>query len=95
MGYTNYNGFRASYCFPYKWYSLDIESISALTIHSFCISENTLLESIKNETLLQQSLPIINEVKKYKGEMISIFHNNNFNEELKKFYLEFIKAANS
>jgi hypothetical protein len=95
MGYTNYNGFRASYCFPYKWYSLDIESISALTIHSFCISENTLLESIKNETLLQQSLPIINEVKKYKGEMISIFHNNNFNGELKKFYLEFIKAANS
>ena len=90
MGYTNYNGFRASYCFPYKWYSLDIESISALTIHSFCISENTLLESIKNETLLQQSLPIINEVKKYKGEMISIFHNNNFNEELKKFYLEFL-----
>lgn len=95
MGYTNYNGFRASYCFPYKWYSLDIESISALTIHSFCISENTLLESVRNETLLQQSLPIINEVKKYKGEMISIFHNNNFNEELKKFYKEFIGAANS
>ena len=43
MGYTNYNGFRSSYCYPYKWYSLDIESVSSLTIHSFAITENNLL----------------------------------------------------
>src|SRR5690606_3166945 len=43
MGYTNQNGFRASYCYPYKWYSLEIESISSLTIHPYCITENSLI----------------------------------------------------
>ena len=95
MGYTNYNGFRASYCFPYKWYSLDIESVSALTIHPFCISENTLLtqSKLQQKGLMELSLPILNEVKKYGGEMISIFHNDNFNEEIKQFYAVFIKEA--
>lgn len=95
MGYTNHNGFRASYCFPYKWYSLDIEAISSLTIHPFCISENTLLNysEKENKTLMALSIPMINEVKKYKGQLISIFHNNNFNEGVKRFYLEFLKEA--
>lgn len=96
MGYTNHNGFRASYCYPYKWYSLDIESVSALTIHSFCVTENTLLSHSKqlNKSLMELSLPIVNEVKRYGGEMISIFHNDSFNEEIKHFYLEFIREAN-
>lgn len=93
MGYTNHNGFRASYCFPYKWYSLDIESSSTLTIHPFCISENTLLSEQNGKSLLERSLPLINEVKKYGGEMISIFHNNNFDEPLRKFYVEFLLTA--
>ncbi|MBX3164574.1 MAG: polysaccharide deacetylase family protein [Bacteroidetes bacterium] len=97
LGYTNRNGFRASYCFPYKWYSLDIESISSLTIHPFCISENTLLH-IADDTaqpLMELAQPFIDEVKKYKGQLISIFHNNNFNQHIKNFYLEFLKAASN
>ncbi len=95
MGYTNQNGFRASYCYPYKWYSLDIESVSALSLHSFCISENTLLSSVKKNKseLIELSRPYINEVRKYHGEMISIFHNDNFDDEMKAFYLEFLKVA--
>ncbi len=95
MGYTNYNGFRASYCYPFKWYSLDIEASSALTIHPFCISENTLLSnSKKNYTqMLEAAKLIIDEVKKYHGQCISIFHNDNFNSELEKFYKEFLILA--
>ncbi|MCC6372730.1 MAG: polysaccharide deacetylase family protein [Bacteroidia bacterium] len=95
MGYTNHNGFRASYCFPYTWYSLDIEAVSALNIHPFCISENTLLShsGIKKKSLMELAQPIVDEVKKYNGEMISIFHNDNFNDNIRQFYQEFILMA--
>ena len=94
MGYTNHNGFRSSYCYPYKWYSLDIESVSSLTIHSFSITENNLLAHEKeNKTLIELANPIVNEVKKYNGELISIFHNDVFNERMKAFYLEFLNLV--
>lgn len=94
MGYANYNGFRSSYCYPYKWYSLDIESVSSLTIHSFAITENSLLSHEKdNKSLLELANPIVNEVKKYGGELISIFHNDMFNEKIRKFYLEFLELV--
>lgn len=95
MGYTNQNGFRASYCFPFKWYSLDIESASSLTLYPFCISENTLLSASAKEhvPMLELAKPIMNEVKKYNGLLVSIFHNDNFNEHIKRFYMEFLLEA--
>jgi len=94
MGYTNHNGFRASYCYPYKWYSLDIEAVSSLTIHPFAITENNLLVHEKeNKSLVELANPIINEVKKYKGQLISIFHNDVFNEKMKRFYLNFLELV--
>lgn len=95
MGYTNQNGFRASYCYPFQWYSLDIESVSALTIHSFCISENTLISqsALKKRSLKELAQPFINEVKAFNGEFISIFHNDNFDHRIKEFYKEFLLMA--
>lgn len=95
MGYTNQNGFRASYCFPFKWYSLDIESVSSLTVHPFCISENTLLSQLnrQGQSMMEQCMPLIAEVKRYNGQLISIFHNDNFNGAIKAFYQEFIREA--
>ncbi|MDO8998970.1 MAG: polysaccharide deacetylase family protein [Bacteroidota bacterium] len=95
MGYTNYNGFRASYCYPFNWYNLENELLTPLTINSFCVAESTLKYfSLKeNKTLMDLALPIINEVKKYNGQLISVFHNDTFNEDMKKFYIEFIEIA--
>lgn len=95
LGYTNQNGFRASYCYPFKWYSLDIEAASALTLHPFCISENTLIahSKAKNKDMMELAKPIVEEVKKYGGQMISIFHNDSFSERIRKFYIEFINLA--
>ncbi|MCU0360338.1 MAG: hypothetical protein MUF75_06395 [Bacteroidia bacterium] len=97
MGYTNKNGFRASYCYPYKWYMLETESVSPLEIHPFCISENTLVHDAKEtqEDIHTLALPYIQEIKKYGGELISIFHNDTFNAKMKKFYLEFLNLAKS
>jgi len=95
MGYTNQNGFRASYCYPYKWYSLDIESVSSLIIHPFCISENTLLanRSKEKKSLIELAYPIVSEVKTYGGEMISVFHNDSFTSRIKEFYLQFLQLV--
>lgn len=95
MGYTNINGFRASYCFPYKWYNIESELLTPLTINSFCIAENTMVyyATKQNKTLSEQALPIINEVKKYNGQLISIFHNDTFKDDMKNFYEDFLKMA--
>lgn len=95
MGYANHNGFRASYCYPYKWYSLDDEQISNLTIYPFCIAENTVIyHAAKNDaTFFDLVLPIVNEVKKYNGFMISVFHNDTFNETNRKIYREFLQLC--
>ena len=52
MGYTNLDGFRASYCYPFKWYNLSNEMLTPLTINPFCIAENTLKYFAQKENKL-------------------------------------------
>lgn len=82
MGYGNCNGFRASFCMPFNWYDLDSEIETALIVHPFCIVETTLHYNnhATAENAATFALPIINEVKKYNGELISIFHNDTLGE---------------
>ncbi|MES2680179.1 MAG: polysaccharide deacetylase family protein [Bacteroidota bacterium] len=97
LGYTNFNGFRASYCYPFYWYSLDIESQSALQVHPFAITENTVALDAERDSksFIETARPLIDEVKKYHGQLISIFHNDTFTEEMKKNYLAFLQMAKS
>lgn len=78
MGYAMHNGFRASICQPFYWYDLDDELETGLKIHSFCLDETTLRYSDKAtpETILAAVRPLIAEVKKYNGELVTIFHND-------------------
>jgi hypothetical protein len=78
MGYSTFNGFRASICHPFYWYDLDDEIETGLKIHPFCLSETTLRykDKVTPETAAQVAKPIIDTVKKYNGELISIFHND-------------------
>jgi hypothetical protein len=95
LGYSGYNGFRCSYCYPYKWYSLDIESVSSLTLHPYCISDITLLSEAerRNTSKLELAVSIMDEVKKYNGQLITIFHNDTFSPEMRGFYINFLKLA--
>lgn len=95
MGYTNINGFRASYCKPYKWYNLIEENESNLTINPFAFSYNSLAYYTKeNETkLLNELIALVNEVKKHKGQLISVFHNDNFDDNTKQLYINFLKIC--
>lgn len=83
MGYGNCNGFRASFCWPYNWYDLDSEQETPLIIHPFCIIETSIKynNNATAENAVSFVTPIINEVKKYNGELVSIFHNDTLGEE--------------
>ena len=95
MGFTNRNGFRASYCYPYKWYNLDLEAASSLSIHPYCITDNALLTASQAEGVpfMDLARPFVEEVKKYGGEMVSIFHNDNFNAAMQETYPKFLELA--
>lgn len=77
MGYSKYNGFRASYCLPFYWYDLDDELETGLKINPYCLSDVSLRYSEKDspQTIVEKALPIINEVKKYNGQLVTLFHN--------------------
>ncbi len=78
MGYANFNGFRASFCKPFYWYDLDDELETGLKIHPFCLSETSLRfkDGATPLEIEKFANPIINEVKKYNGELVTIFHND-------------------
>lgn len=78
MGYSMHNGFRASICSPFYWYDLDDEIETGLRIHSFCLSETSLRykDRALPDTATEIARPLIEEVRKYHGEMVTIFHND-------------------
>jgi hypothetical protein len=78
MGYGSINGFRASYCLPYKWYDLKKESVTNLTLYPFCYMEanshfeqHFTLEQATEE--LESYHTITREVN---GLFITIMHNH-------------------
>ncbi len=95
LGYNQALGFRASYCYPYKWYNLEEEQVTGLTLHPFCCNEVALAFSKVNEAkdLLSTMLPVINEVKKFGGELITVFHNDSFSIHHPKNYFAFYEAV--
>jgi len=78
MGYSVHNGFRASICNPFYWYDLDEELETGLKIHPFCISDTSLRYGDKatQDSAVSIAKPLIDEVKKYNGELVTIFHND-------------------
>lgn len=78
MGYTTHNGFRASICSPFYWYDLDDEIETSLKIHPYCLTETSLRYKDKAipDTMPSVAKVLIDEVKKYHGELVTIFHND-------------------
>ena len=100
MGYPDQPGFRAGICTPYFFYDLDLEIETALRLHPFAIMDGTLRDymNIKPEDAADIINPLIDEIKKVKGEFISVWHNESFaeNERWKgwrKVYEDMIEKA--
>lgn len=78
MGYGSENGFRASYCKPFKWFNLKQNKTTSLVVHPFCFMDSTaIFHRNYNAGLALQELQQLHDViKKVSGKMIIIFHNH-------------------
>ena len=83
MAYGTINGFRASYTLPYRWYDLERELLTELTIHPFCFMEaNSFFEQeYSAEEAGEEMQYYYDVVKKVNGEFITLFHNHFLTEQ--------------
>jgi hypothetical protein len=82
MGYADEIGFRAGTCTPYKWYDLEKEEETNLTIHPFAVMDGTLNNYLKlspAEAIIIVK-DIIGEIKDVSGEFITIWHNETLSD---------------
>lgn len=100
MGFADEIGFRAGICTPYKFYDLEKEEETNLTIHPFAVMDGTLNNYLKLSTrqALEKVKHIINEIKNVNGEFIFIWHNETLSDwrewkGWKNVYEEIIKLA--
>lgn len=83
MGYGSINGFRASYCLPYKWFDLEKNDVTNLTIYPFCWMEAN--SHFEQHYSLQQATEelehYISIIKQVDGMLITIMHNHLLGDE--------------
>ncbi len=92
MIYASQSGFRTGLCVPYQWFDLQKNEATHLTIHTSVIMEGTLRDynKLSSENAKHTALTLMEEVKKYGGEFISIFHNDSFVAEQKEWIAMYI-----
>lgn len=77
MGYATHSGFRAGICVPFLWFDLVNDGLTELLVHPFCFMDASYVFHQKTnpeEALLDIEL-LTYQVKKYKGVMSFVFHN--------------------
>lgn len=82
MGFAARTGFRAGICTPFKWYDLEMERESELTVHPFALMDGTLRDymGVEAEGAMQHIIPLIDAVKAVGGTFTSLFHNESLSE---------------
>jgi hypothetical protein len=83
MGFAGNPGFRAGICTAFKWYDLEAEAPTDLTIHPFALMEGTLRDylNLDASAAMDYIRPLIDQVKAVNGTFISLWHNESFSEE--------------
>ncbi len=98
MIFASQSGYRTGLCVPYKWFDLQKNETTNLTIHTSVIMEGTLRDynKLSAENAKHSTLYLLKDVKNFGGEFISIFHNDSFVPEQKdwiKFYKELLQTS--
>jgi hypothetical protein len=80
MIYASQSGYRTGLCVPYKWFDLQKNESTNLTIHPSTIMEGTLRDY--NKYSPEKATEVISQLldisKKQGGEFVSVWHNDSF-----------------
>lgn len=82
MGFAARPGFRAGICSPFKWYDLEAETVTDLTIHPFTLMDGSLGDYMKvtAANAMEIIIPLIDQVKAVNGTFISLWHNESLSD---------------
>lgn len=83
MGYVSLAGFRAGTCHSFLFFDLQKNTSTSLRIHPLLFMENAFTQrnDTHAESLWEYVKPYVDEVKKHKGELITLFHNQSFAQD--------------
>ena len=70
MGYGNVPGFRAGTCTPFNWYDLQLEKVTPLVVHSYCLTDH-ILQFLTHEAATEKIHQYIDAVKMVNGTFYS------------------------
>jgi hypothetical protein len=82
MGYIQTVGFRAGTCNPFLFFDLQNNRTSEMEIYPLLFMENAFSNRQSPTEIIEYLMPYIEEVKRYKGVLVSLFHNQSFGEEV-------------
>lgn len=98
MAYGTVNGFRASFALPFKWFDLERNETTPLTVHSFCYMDSTAVFQQREtpEEALKELQHYFDIVQSVNGELITLFHNDFLTEQTawagwRKMYADFLE----
>lgn len=102
LGWAELPGFRAGTSTPFKFYDIEKEETSSLTIYPLHIMDGSLKDylQLQPDDAADHALRIINKIKYVRGTLVTLWHNESFSEEgrwknWKNVYLEIVKSAMS
>ncbi|MDR1182737.1 MAG: polysaccharide deacetylase family protein [Bacteroidales bacterium] len=78
MGYVQTAGFRAGTCNPFLFFDLPNNKITDMLVHPLLFMENAFADIQNPQEIIKHLLPYVNEVKKYNGVLVTLFHNQSF-----------------
>jgi hypothetical protein len=78
MGYVHTVGFRAGTCNSFLFFDLQNNKTSDLWVYPFLFMENALYDIQQAQEIVEYLTPYINEVKRHKGILVTLFHNQTF-----------------
>jgi hypothetical protein len=83
MGYAEQPGFRVGISIPFKWYDLEKEEATSLTVHPFAVMDASLhyYQNLDPVSALEKSKLVVDAVKRVNGHFIFLAHNDLLSDE--------------
>jgi len=82
MGFASQTGWRAGICTPFRFYDLELETETPLTVHPFPVMDGTYIYYLRKspEEAIREIKEYIRITREYGGEFIPVWHNRIFSE---------------